>query len=74
MLWVALLFIAGTMLEWPAMWRAGEKRELAVHGALSVAALAMAALVHWRLHLRFEPLAPLEALFRPITDWFYRIL
>ncbi|MBX6394691.1 MAG: hypothetical protein IRY98_03050 [Alicyclobacillaceae bacterium] len=74
MLWIAIVFVAAALMEWPAMWRAGQRRELAVHGGLLMLALIMAAMVHWRLHLQFNPLAPIEAVFRPVTEWFYRIL
>ncbi|ATY85262.1 hypothetical protein CVV65_10255 [Kyrpidia spormannii] len=74
MLWLAILFVAAALLEWPAMWRAGQRRELTVHGTLLALALVMAAMVQWQVYLQFNPLAPLEAVFGPITQWFYRIL
>ncbi|MDI3257383.1 MAG: hypothetical protein QJR01_06610 [Kyrpidia sp.] len=74
MFWMSLLFVAAALLEWPAMRRAGQWKEMAVHAALLALAVVMAVMVHWQIYLQFDPLAPLEAVFGPLTRWFYQIL
>lgn len=74
MIWMA----GGAMLylgaEWVSLLRQRKWRELFVHTSLTGIGLVMAALVQWHLWLKIDLLAPIEAVFMPLTKWFYGIL
>lgn len=73
MIWLALIFTAMLMFQWRKWWQQKMWRELSVNATLVAMGLVMASLVQWHLWLRFNALAPINAVFEPATKWLYNI-
>lgn len=74
MIWLGILFAGLLAVQWRALWQKRLWRELSVSASLVVLGLVMTSLVQWHLWYRFDPLAPVNAVFEPATKWFYNLL
>ncbi|WP_067617992.1 hypothetical protein [Alicyclobacillus acidiphilus] len=74
MTWLALVASASVVaIDWRSL-RSAKRREIVLYIVLICMTLTMAVCLDIHLFHRIDLLSPVNALFRPLTEWLYRVL
>jgi hypothetical protein len=73
-IWTALLGTVVIVAIDLKLLRQARRHEIALYATLVVMGLAMSAMVSWNLWPDVRLMAPFDAMFRPVTNWLYKIL